>query len=81
MVIFWKEDNSSSTLKRLNQEKNDLYHSYSFYLFDLSCENLFKFTGIVVLFVYFKVSTASSLGVFGLLLFLLEPYNFVFLLL
>ena len=81
MVIFWKEDNSISTLKRLNQEKNDLYHSYSFYLFDLSCENLFKFTGIVVLFVYFKVSTASSLGVFGLLLFLLEPYNFVFLLL
>ena len=32
MVIFWKEDNSNSMLRKLNQEKNDLYHSYSFYL-------------------------------------------------
>jgi hypothetical protein len=36
MVIFWRENNSSSTLRRLNQEKNDMYHSYSFYQFDLS---------------------------------------------
>jgi hypothetical protein len=36
MVIFWRENNSSSMLRKLNQEKNDMYHSYSFYQFDLS---------------------------------------------
>jgi hypothetical protein len=41
MVIFWKENNSNSMLRKLNQEKNDLYHSYSFYL--IFCFHLSQF--------------------------------------
>jgi len=70
MVIFWKENNSNSTLKKSNPEKNDLYHHILFLFHFLFIQSLYfgelsVSTAILILLrSFFFLLQANDLGVF-----------------